>query len=238
MPRSPGTYGPDWTWPSRTSSASRTCGTSFRRIRFECDPVGVARESASSSQRTPMSATLGPSPAPRLPYGGPSMQWWSWLRLGRRRGRGGGRPAVAVQARRRRGGVIVDPAVAAGPPRPPSRHESADAHVRAGQATRWSRWAARTSRRSRTWCSPPGGGAVGGAPSPEEGCSRGPRPRPAMGVVAALGPDAVMIEDESALQTQESVLDASAAAGGSGGDVIRVAGPDGLRDRPGPRSST
>lgn len=66
-----------------------------------------------------------------------------------------------------------------------------------------------------------GGGAVGGFTLAGRGRFSGPMRRALpWTAVAALGADAVMIEDEAALQETQSVLDASAASGGSGGDVL------------------
>ncbi len=66
-----------------------------------------------------------------------------------------------------------------------------------------------------------GGGAVGGFTLAGRGLFSGPSgdalPWSAVG---ALGADAVMIDDESVLEPRQAVLDASAASGGSGGDVI------------------
>ncbi len=66
-----------------------------------------------------------------------------------------------------------------------------------------------------------GGGAVGGFTLAGRGLFSGPSDHALpWAAVSALGADAVMIDDESALQPQQSVLDASAAGGGSGGDVL------------------
>ncbi len=66
------------------------------------------------------------------------------------------------------------------------------------------------------------GGAVGGFTLAGRGLFSGKLDR---GLpwdrVAALGSDAVMIDDEYALVPAGRVLDASAASGGSGGDVLR-----------------
>ncbi len=66
-----------------------------------------------------------------------------------------------------------------------------------------------------------GGGAVGGFTLAGRGLFSGPADHALpWAAVTALGSDAVMIEDESALEPRQSVLDASAAGGGSGGDVL------------------
>ena len=66
-----------------------------------------------------------------------------------------------------------------------------------------------------------GGGAVGGFTLAGRGLFSGQLDRGLpWGSVAALGTDAVMIDDEDALAPTERVLDASAASGGSGGDVL------------------
>ena len=66
-----------------------------------------------------------------------------------------------------------------------------------------------------------GGGAVGGFTLAGRGLFAGPLKQSlAWPSVGALGPDAVMIRDENALHPTEAVLDASAASGGSGGDVL------------------
>lgn len=66
-----------------------------------------------------------------------------------------------------------------------------------------------------------GGGAVGGFTLAGRGLFAGPLKQSlAWPAVAALGRDAVMIRDEHALTPTEAVLDASAASGGSGGDVL------------------
>ncbi len=66
-----------------------------------------------------------------------------------------------------------------------------------------------------------GGGEVGGFTLAGRGLFAGPMKRSlAWPRVSALGADAVMIEDESALEPPEAVLDASAASGGSGGNVL------------------
>ena len=65
------------------------------------------------------------------------------------------------------------------------------------------------------------GGAVGGFTLAGRGLFSGPSGDALPWArVNALGSDAVMIEDESALESQQSVLEASAAGGGSGGDVV------------------
>ena len=66
-----------------------------------------------------------------------------------------------------------------------------------------------------------GGGAVGGFTLSGRGMFSGPLKQSLpWSSVAALGADAVMINDDSALQPTQSVLDASASSGGSGGNVI------------------
>lgn len=66
-----------------------------------------------------------------------------------------------------------------------------------------------------------GGGAVGGFTLAGRGLFSGPAGDALpWAAVIALGSDAVMIDEASALQPQRTVLDASAASGGSGGDVI------------------
>ncbi len=66
-----------------------------------------------------------------------------------------------------------------------------------------------------------GGGEVGGFTLAGRGLFSGPNHRALpWAAVAALGTDAVMIDDESVLDSQQAVLDASAAKGGSGGDVL------------------
>ena len=65
------------------------------------------------------------------------------------------------------------------------------------------------------------GGAVGGFTLAGRGLFAGPLKRSlAWTSVGALGADAVMIRDEDVLEPTEAVLDASAATGGSGGDVL------------------
>jgi uncharacterized protein YrrD len=75
-----------------------------------------------------------------------------------------------------------------------------------------------------------GGGAVGGFTLAGRGLFSGPMKQgiPWSSVIA-LGPDAVMIEDESALEPLQVVLDVSASSGGSGGNVLssRVLTDDG-----------
>jgi sporulation protein YlmC with PRC-barrel domain len=66
-----------------------------------------------------------------------------------------------------------------------------------------------------------GGGAVGGFTLAGRGLLSGPLKQGlSWASVAALGADAVMISDESALEPTQTVLDSSAATGGSGGDVL------------------
>ena len=66
-----------------------------------------------------------------------------------------------------------------------------------------------------------GGGAVGGFTLAGRGLFSGPAKEALpWSAVAALGADAVMIRDEQALQPTQSVLDASASGGGSGGNVL------------------
>ncbi|WP_375501820.1 PRC-barrel domain-containing protein [uncultured Jatrophihabitans sp.] len=66
-----------------------------------------------------------------------------------------------------------------------------------------------------------GGGAVGGFTLAGRGLFAGPLKQSlSWSSVAALGPDAVMIRDENSLEAAEAVLDASAAGGGSGGNVL------------------
>lgn len=66
-----------------------------------------------------------------------------------------------------------------------------------------------------------GGGAVGGFTLAGRGLFSGPSKQAlAWSSVLALGPDAVMIRDEEVLEPVTSVLDRSAASGGSGGDVL------------------
>lgn len=66
-----------------------------------------------------------------------------------------------------------------------------------------------------------GGGAVGGFTLAGRGIFAGPLKQGlAWSAVMALGPDAVMVRDESVLEPTSSVLDRSAATGGSGGDVL------------------
>ncbi|MEP6799433.1 MAG: PRC-barrel domain-containing protein [Lapillicoccus sp.] len=65
------------------------------------------------------------------------------------------------------------------------------------------------------------GGSVGGFTLAGRGLLAGPLKQAlAWTSVAALGADAVMVADASALDSRESVLDASAQSGGSGGDVL------------------
>jgi sporulation protein YlmC with PRC-barrel domain len=66
-----------------------------------------------------------------------------------------------------------------------------------------------------------GGGAVGGFTLSGRGLVAGPLKQALpWSSVAALGADAVMIADGSALEPVQSVLDASASTGGSGGNVL------------------
>jgi uncharacterized protein YrrD len=66
-----------------------------------------------------------------------------------------------------------------------------------------------------------GGGAVGGFTLAGRGLFAGPLKQSlAWSAVTALGSDAVMIADESVLEPTQSLLDASAASGGTGGDVL------------------
>jgi uncharacterized protein YrrD len=66
-----------------------------------------------------------------------------------------------------------------------------------------------------------GGGAVGGFTLAGRGLFSGPLKQSlAWRAVTALGSDAVMIADESVLEPTQALLDASAASGGSGGDVL------------------
>jgi uncharacterized protein YrrD len=66
-----------------------------------------------------------------------------------------------------------------------------------------------------------GGGAVGGFTLAGRGLFSGPLKQSlAWSAVTALGSDAVMIADESVLEPTQTLLDASAASGGSGGDVL------------------
>ncbi len=66
-----------------------------------------------------------------------------------------------------------------------------------------------------------GGGAVGGFTLAGRGLFAGPLKQSlAWSAVTALGADAVMIADESVLEPTQSLLDASAASGGTGGDVL------------------
>ncbi|MEO9151884.1 MAG: PRC-barrel domain-containing protein [Lapillicoccus sp.] len=65
------------------------------------------------------------------------------------------------------------------------------------------------------------GGSVGGFTLAGRGLLGGPLKQTlAWTSVTALGADAVMVADASALDSRESVLDASAQSGGSGGDVL------------------
>ncbi len=65
------------------------------------------------------------------------------------------------------------------------------------------------------------GGSVGGFTLAGRGIFAGPlKEGLAWSSVAALGADAVMVADEAALDTRQSVLDASASSGGSGGDIL------------------
>jgi uncharacterized protein YrrD len=75
-----------------------------------------------------------------------------------------------------------------------------------------------------------GGGAVGGFTLAGRGRFAGPLKQGLLWTsVSALGTDAVMIRDESVLEPTQAVLDASASAGGSGGNVLgsRVLTDDG-----------
>lgn len=75
-----------------------------------------------------------------------------------------------------------------------------------------------------------GGGAVGGFTLAGRGRFSGPMKQGVTwSAVFALGSDAVMIQDESVLEPVQSVLDASASSGGSGGNVLssRVLTDDG-----------
>jgi uncharacterized protein YrrD len=75
-----------------------------------------------------------------------------------------------------------------------------------------------------------GGGAVGGFTLAGRGLFSGPlKQGVTWASVTALGPDAVMIEDASVLEPVQSVLEVSASAGGSGGNVLssRVLTDDG-----------
>ncbi len=66
-----------------------------------------------------------------------------------------------------------------------------------------------------------GGGAVAGFTLAGRGLFAGPLKQAlAWSAVMALGPDAVMIRDEEVLEDTATVLDRSASAGGSGGDVL------------------
>jgi uncharacterized protein YrrD len=66
-----------------------------------------------------------------------------------------------------------------------------------------------------------GGGAVGGFTLSGRGLFAGPLKQALpWSSVAALGADAVMIADDRALEPVQSVLDASASTGGSGGNVL------------------
>ncbi|MGV8910809.1 MAG: PRC-barrel domain-containing protein [Propionicimonas sp.] len=65
------------------------------------------------------------------------------------------------------------------------------------------------------------GGAVGGFTLAGRGLFSGPLKQAlAWSSVMALGPDAVIIRDEAVLTATAEVLDASAASGGSGGNVL------------------
>lgn len=65
------------------------------------------------------------------------------------------------------------------------------------------------------------GGAVAGFTLAGRGLFAGPLKQALLWpAVTALGTDAVMINDETALSDIQQVLDASAGAGGSGGDVL------------------
>lgn len=66
-----------------------------------------------------------------------------------------------------------------------------------------------------------GGGAVGGFTLAGRGLFAGPMKLAlAWNRVAGLGSDAVMVADEGALEPTQSVLDASASSGGSGGNIL------------------
>lgn len=66
-----------------------------------------------------------------------------------------------------------------------------------------------------------GGGDVGGFTLAGRGMFAGPLKQAlSWAAVSALGADALMIADESVLEPTQSLLDASAASGGSGGDVL------------------
>ncbi len=65
------------------------------------------------------------------------------------------------------------------------------------------------------------GGSVGGFTLAGRGLLAGPLKRAlSWSSVEALGADAVMVKDESALDSVQQVLDASASSGGTGGDVL------------------
>ena len=67
-----------------------------------------------------------------------------------------------------------------------------------------------------------GGGQVGGFTLAGRGLLAGPLKQSLPWTsVAALGADAVMIVDETALTDTQAVLDASASTGGSGGNVLK-----------------
>lgn len=66
-----------------------------------------------------------------------------------------------------------------------------------------------------------GGGAVSGFTLAGRGLFAGPlRTGLPWSAVLGLGADAVMVRDESALEPVDAVLEASAASGGAGGDVL------------------
>jgi uncharacterized protein YrrD len=66
-----------------------------------------------------------------------------------------------------------------------------------------------------------GGGAVGGFTLAGRGLFAGPLKQSLLwNAVTALGADAVMIASEQVLEPAQAVLDASASAGGSGGNVL------------------
>ncbi len=65
------------------------------------------------------------------------------------------------------------------------------------------------------------GGSVGGFTLAGRGLLAGPLKQAlSWSSVEALGADAVMVKDESALDSVQQVLDASASSGGTGGDVL------------------
>ena len=127
-----------------------------------------------------------------------------------------------IQARRRRGGAIVDPAQS---PRTRPRGMEAMSRLMRSVGELMKRpvvtMGGEDVAQVKDIVYSAGGGAVGGFTLAGRGLMSGPLKQAlAWSSVMALGPDAVMIRDEGVLEPKANVLDRSTVTGNSGGDVL------------------